>query len=397
MRLNADRSRTFLFLFAAAVFFAACGYAGEAVDPAVIQGDWRNVAVEGEPDYIRVQGDSVRIGEFEDFFIVPAIRDGRVVARIAGTDDILFVATVVGDGELHCYFPMLRKRGNFRAVVGATLDELLGPWIMSMTNRRGGNRQTNIVIGKDSIQEVGGRAEKTRIEIRDDEFWLHPVDHDDKPIIITRLGDGRLQGKMQEDDDMVAVFTRPKPGEKAAMLAEARYRGNEYAAVAALKAYLTAQVTYQVGKQGKVKGNSRTGDRGYADNFRNLYYGNPANDAGKNLHLITKAMADAFAGPTRGAETVASPTAPEAAAKAHNGYLFLEPADINYAKTCALAAYPEKLGVTGDKIFWIDERGTVYSMSPNKRGSRRPETGKTPAPLLVREYPENAPELWEAE
>lgn len=102
------------------------------------------------------------------------------------------------------------------------------------------------------------------------------------------------------------------------------------------------------------------GAAGYCDNFRNLYYGHTARY--RQLLLIDKAFADAFAGTSAGAPTAAG--APETS-RPYRGYLFLEdPVMVktgDWRKGFALIAYPVERGVRGgSNIFWINEKSVVF-------------------------------------
>lgn len=164
-----------------------------------------------------------------------------------------------------------------------------------------------------------------------------------------------------------------------------RLQANEANAVAALRTYATAQVTFQTGKQGRAKTNSLAGSTGYCDNFRNLHYGNPiaesvgysfSIDANTNLALINQAFADAFGGPhLDGAAKVNSGIPKTAAtdATAYAGYFFLEPSALStppavpggtaktqFLHTFALHAVPANSSATGNNAFWVSLDSTVW-------------------------------------
>lgn len=171
---------------------------------------------------------------------------------------------------------------------------------------------------------------------------------------------------------------------------------NEASAVSNLKVYVTAQVTFQLGRQGRIDTNTGTGEKGYADNYRNLYYGKPAGapDDIRLLSLISRAQADAFAGPTARTAASSHGEQPAGTATPYRGYLFLEPPGIDFATEYALVAYPAKYGISGDKIFYIDEAGTVYAMEMDKREGGLPDDGEFPALLSKEETPAANPGLW---
>ena len=146
-------------------------------------------------------------------------------------------------------------------------------------------------------------------------------------------------------------------------------RSRELVAQICLRKYATAQLTFALGKQATIPGNTSPGlgENAYADNFRNLFYG--ADDDGQWLHLVPESMADAYlvdnalsGAPTlnEGADRKAAP---------HHGYLFVEDltGDVPAAKYdswCTLMAIPVELGATGRYVYWINQEGVVYSQEP---------------------------------
>ncbi len=118
-----------------------------------------------------------------------------------------------------------------------------------------------------------------------------------------------------------------------------RILANEAAAVTRLKAYATAQETFQRGRQGRMAVNTNSGPSSYCDNFRNLYYGVPVDGTPEQdlLKLIAKEHADAYgfgANDEKGntlnppANTVGNPDTPTTATDAgvpYKGYFFLTP------------------------------------------------------------------------
>ena len=150
-------------------------------------------------------------------------------------------------------------------------------------------------------------------------------------------------------------------------LMRTRTSANEATSITTLKAYATAQITFQAGRQGRVTANSNAGQTGYCDNFRNLYYGNPVGDT-RNLALISMAFADAYArapGPAAAA-TNAVPTTPTASPRHYQGFLFAEPREMiagpdnRYATDFALLGVPATAGQTGHNAFWLGQQGTVH-------------------------------------
>ena len=151
-------------------------------------------------------------------------------------------------------------------------------------------------------------------------------------------------------------------------LMRSRIQANEAAAMAALKAYSTAQVNFQTGKYGRLTINSKTGRSGYSENFRNLHYGNDIKfdgtaDTTKKLELISESLANAFVtGYADGGAT--GPTGTNGTAggqEPYQGYTFAEPTlDADKFKTdFALIGVPVTGGNTGNNLFWIGRQGTI--------------------------------------
>lgn len=164
-------------------------------------------------------------------------------------------------------------------------------------------------------------------------------------------------------------------------LMQSRLRANEATAVTCLRNYGTAQVTFQLGQQSSVPANSDTtssGLRGFADNFRNLFYGLPrtiptsngeyAGDATRNLALISQAHADAFITAADAKVTpanVGSPTTP-GVSTVYQGYHFAEDpvladnkANGTFITNYGLLGLPANSATTGNNAFWMDSENTV--------------------------------------
>lgn len=128
---------------------------------------------------------------------------------------------------------------------------------------------------------------------------------------------------------------------------------NSRKAMGALAAYMVVQGFFQLTELGAIAENNRAPSKtAFCDNFRNLYYGrddSPEKDA--PLDMLSKEIADAYAGPPRGNATWkehATQPVP------YSGYLFLDdPYVTDWNKECGLVAYPAEYGVTGRYIFWI--------------------------------------------
>lgn len=179
-------------------------------------------------------------------------------------------------------------------------------------------------------------------------------------------------------------------------------RGSEASIKSTLKAYVTAQITFQVGRQGHNAFNTGAGKTGYADNFRNLYFGEvfglgevgKYGNSGKAVQLISQKMANAYAGQTAGAPTVSRIESPAEETEPYEGYLFLEPSGIDFADDYALVAYPAKYGETGEKVFWIGQDGMIYEMLLDRRSGGLPEPGSPPVLVTAEERQDVNPDLW---
>lgn len=162
---------------------------------------------------------------------------------------------------------------------------------------------------------------------------------------------------------IVAVIAIPN-------LMASRIQVNEAAAVEALKLYAEKQKEFQEEGLGRFSTTTLTGDNGFADNFRNLYYAAKDGETSP-MKRIPKSMADAYAtGNLPNALTTAAAIAvsgdPEGPNAPHQGYYFFEPTNLEggpgkfYATNFALVAVPSNSSSTGTKAFWVDQEGIVY-------------------------------------
>ena len=146
-------------------------------------------------------------------------------------------------------------------------------------------------------------------------------------------------------------------------LIQSRIRANEASAISVIKQIAAAQVQFQVARQGRLSSNTGATRTGYADNYRNLYYGNPHGDsANANLALISKAIADAWAIEDNNTGTRGTPT-PKGAQLAYQGYHFVEPDGVgstDFATSYAIIAVPNNAARTGTNSYYLGEDGTVY-------------------------------------
>ena len=151
-------------------------------------------------------------------------------------------------------------------------------------------------------------------------------------------------------------------------LIDYRWRANEISACSMLRLHPSAQMLFSMKKFATIPGNTSLGldESAYADNFRNLYYGKT--DKGEHIRLISQHMADAFLVDNA---LDGAPTPPEAptVAKPYSGYYFVEdmfgmlPAS-GYSKKFTLMAFPAEYGISGYKIFWVDDTWKVKSYDP---------------------------------
>lgn len=154
-------------------------------------------------------------------------------------------------------------------------------------------------------------------------------------------------------------------------LLRSRTTANEATAVSNLKAYGSAQVTFQLTRAGHIAANSKAGPAGYCDNFRNLYYGNPRNNPTGILALINKQFADAFgrAPGSKAAPTNNTVVTPAPLPELYQGYLFAEAKELidpagsssPFASIYALLGVPYLAGREGTHAYWLGIDGTVYS------------------------------------
>lgn len=197
-----------------------------------------------------------------------------------------------------------------------------------------------------------------------DARWVGDDFNDMTSSIIVQRADEAIPSNFQELKDEPEID-------------EEQIEENEKNAINALKFYTTAQVMFQVKGHGKDPANTASGAKGYADNFRNLFYA--ADKDGKPLEFISEGMANAFAGPTAGVPvSTASDRTPANTATPYNGYLFLEPPGLDTATSFALVAYPVEFGVTGRRIFLVDNSGIVYEAILETIAGGIPEEGAMP-------------------
>ncbi len=160
-------------------------------------------------------------------------------------------------------------------------------------------------------------------------------------------------------------------------LMQSRIRANEATAVSVIKAYTTAQVTFQVGRQGRETTNTNAGDSGFCDNYRNLYYGTPVGQAANTnvLQLITQTHADAYADDADdgGAATIGG-TAVGGQAP-YQGYHFMSPLGVAagdpdaepptlgwFSTAFAQVAVPANSSTTGTNAYYVGIQGQVWML-----------------------------------
>ena len=161
-------------------------------------------------------------------------------------------------------------------------------------------------------------------------------------------------------------------------LLQSRIRANESNAVAQIRNYVAAQSVFQERDCGWILANlggsadaaaAITANRNaYANNYCNLYYGNPiignagapVADATASLRLISKAHADAYARAPIG--TIGAPEVQPGTAVVFNGYFWTEPAGTDeafYSTRYAQVAVPADSDRTGSRAFYMDDNGAI--------------------------------------
>ena len=150
-------------------------------------------------------------------------------------------------------------------------------------------------------------------------------------------------------------------------LMQSRIRANEATAVTVVKGYATAQVTFQVGRQGRETVNTDGGNSGFCDNYRNLFYGVPVNQvAGTDfLQLISQTHADAATDDDdNGTTTVGTPSA----LAPYQGYRFQSPTGMTvgagttswFETQFAQIAIPMNSTSTGTNAYFVGIQGQVW-------------------------------------
>lgn len=186
-----------------------------------------------------------------------------------------------------------------------------------------------------------------------------------------------------------------------ANLMRSRTHANEATAVTCVRNYGTAQVTFQLGELASVITNTspaHSGLRGYADNFSNLFYGNPRSvaagtagiytaDTTRNVALISQSFADAWAVPTSGEITNPIPIVPPTQPVVYQGYYFTEDpllvgVTMAFSTNYALIAVPADSSSTGSNAYWMDSENSV--MRKGLKAGKKPDdivsalSGETP-------------------
>lgn len=375
-----------------ACFAVGLASAGEsALDRA--QGSWRmdEPPAEGLDLWFSLSGDKLSFSDGRSLYVAADNKDGRTVLRIAGTDIVVCVFTMLGDNSADIFFPEGKTNSRHTKVSMIAVEDVYGYWL-GVPLRRGREGDERVLQVSPGFLRVQGES--------DEPVTMHPMPGEVK-ILSTKESNPPLFFRFV-DPDTIHVYmegehgltlTRLPEAKAKAMMKEEPSRGggvaaNEETAISALKAYATAQVTFQVGKLNE---RSDAGAKGkfFCDNFRNLYYGRVD---GKEIQLISLAMADAFAGRTTGKDTVGNAGK---TAIPYKGYLFLEdPGMLGKADQFGLVAYPAQYGVTGNTIYWIGTEGEVLKLDPAKRKVKA-EKGKMPPLLQKGESPFVSKNGWE--
>lgn len=193
-------------------------------------------------------------------------------------------------------------------------------------------------------------------------------------------------------------------------LLRSRTHANEATAVTCVRNYGTAQITFQLGGAASVLTNTNpmnSGLKGFADNYCNLFYGNPRTvtagsglyiaDATRTLGLIEQSHADAYAIAPKGMPTNAVPIT-QGGAVVHQGYYFTEDPDmfnaavggpVPFANNYATIALPANSSTTGQNLYWMDSENTVLrkgAPAGQEHGAIYATlSGKTPLTMAARE------------
>jgi prepilin-type N-terminal cleavage/methylation domain-containing protein len=164
-------------------------------------------------------------------------------------------------------------------------------------------------------------------------------------------------------------------------LMASRIRANEATAVSVLKQYATAQVTFQIGRQGRVTATSNGGNNGYCSSLPNLCFGQPQGGAATDylalvneavaraaMNIVGSATASATNPEAPATRTPPAPLAPlTAASQPYQGYVFHSdvniamnsPAGMNFTSDFGAVAVPSTYR-TGNNLYWLGQPGTVF-------------------------------------
>ena len=163
-------------------------------------------------------------------------------------------------------------------------------------------------------------------------------------------------------------------------LLQSRIQSNETNSIAAMKAYATAQVTFQRANFSNITNNrTPTAIRTFADNYSNLYYGADSATAGNAsvIRLINQPFADARIAAARLTATRNAPQVPPATFTGYQGYQFDEPANITqpaFDNNFALIAVPSNYANTGYNSFYIASQGVVFQLNTGDAAGTGPAT-----------------------
>ncbi len=124
----------------------------------------------------------------------------------------------------------------------------------------------------------------------------------------------------------------------------------------ALRNYIQAQEYFKKYNLSSVLGNNQfASDYAYCENYRNLYYG--CDKKGNQLKLISKEMADAYAGPPLGHELL---TNSNTSGTPFKGYHFVERYhDDGLMNNITLMAFPADFPNTGRFVLWVNSQGKI--------------------------------------
>ena len=150
-------------------------------------------------------------------------------------------------------------------------------------------------------------------------------------------------------------------------LLQSRIQTNETNSIAAMKAYATAQVTFQRANFSNIAGNvNAVGIRKFAENYSNLFYGIDG-AANTKIQLINRPFADSRVAAPALCDTQDEGDPDQAATyQTYQGYKFDEApgaVEATFENNFALIGVPANFGNTGYNSFYIASQGVVFQVN----------------------------------